>query len=228
MNKKLISLMAMLLALLMLFSACGKTAAGDTQPEETPDAVETDSPAEPEETPDAQEPEPDEDEAEDETDAEPEQTETGAPVKPAEPSQAPQTPAEPEQAGAVDLEAFFQQLTEKFEMPAMVELDNDALDVYYAGLTDIELKQVSAHMPMMSAVVSELVFVECADASDAAAVAAIFQQRIDDQVNGGAWYPDSIEGWKEAQIVTVGSYVALISFREYTQSIADEFTAFVK
>lgn len=37
------------------------------------------------------------------------------------------------------------------------------------------------------------------------------RKRIDSQVNGGAFYPASIEAWQKASVITHGRVVALIS-----------------
>ena len=70
-----------------------------------------------------------------------------------------------------------------------------------------------------------MVLVECASAEDAAAVAEILQARIDAQVDGGAWYPASIEQWEKAQLVTNGNYVAMIACGDNSASIAEDFLA---
>ena len=46
-------------------------------------------------------------------------------------------------------------------------------------------------------------------------VKAIFQARIDAQVDGGAWYPETIEGWKNnSRIVVNGNCVMMIAYSE--------------
>lgn len=55
---------------------------------------------------------------------------------------------------------------------------------------------------MISALVCEIALVEVTDSADVDTVKAIFQARIDSQVGtddapGGAWYPASIETWKD-------------------------------
>ncbi len=61
----------------------------------------------------------------------------------------------------------------------------------------------------MSAVVNEVVFLQCETDEDADKAAEILQKRIDYQVGdetnpGGAWYPESIESWKQAQVIREG------------------------
>lgn len=125
----------------------------------------------------------------------------------------------------VDLDAFWTQLESDYEMPAMIESTDDIIEMYYFGLADIALSQSVIKVPMMSSVVSEYVFVRCEKAQDAAAVAEILQARVDDQAAGGAWYPDSVAAWGTAQVLTNGSYVAMIAAGDNTAAIADAWNA---
>ena len=138
------------------------------------------------------------------------------PKTPATESQAPEVSATPEvqdPAFSKDLTAFYNDLMNAAEMPPMMmELaaDPDMLEMTYPGLKAIETKQLVAAAPMMSAVAVEFVFVEVANASDVEAVKTILQTRIDNQVAGGAWYPETIEQWeKHSEIVVIDNYVCL-------------------
>ena len=126
---------------------------------------------------------------------------------------------------AVDLSSFFDEINGNYELASMSDLDGELLANYYPGLSDYTLNQCVAKASMISAVVSEVVLVECASAEDAAAVAEILQARIDAQVDGGAWYPASIEQWEKAQLVTNGNYVAMIACGDNSASIAEDFLA---
>lgn len=118
------------------------------------------------------------------------------------------------EAKNVDLSAFYTKLESEYELSAMTDITGDLQTNYYPGLSDIKFKQSVMKMPMMSSVVSEYVLVECENESDTKAVADILQKRIDDQANGGAWYPDSMEAWKQAKVITNGKYVAMIAAGE--------------
>ena len=78
-------------------------------------------------------------------------------------------------------------------------------------------------MAMMSQVGFELDMVECANAADVAAVKAIFQARIDNQVNGGAWYPAVTEAWENAALLVKGNVVALIVAGEFQDTAVSAF-----
>ena len=111
----------------------------------------------------------------------------------------------------VDLTAFYTKLESEYELGAMTDVTDDLATNYYPGLDGYEFTQKVMKMPMMSSVVSEYALLECKNESDAEAVGKILQKRIDDQANGGAWYPDSMEAWKNAKVIINGKYVAMIA-----------------
>ena len=137
------------------------------------------------------------------------------------------TPEVQEPSFGADLTKFYTDMMNAAgEAPMMMEMhaDLEMLEMNYPGLKDIETKQLIAVAPMMSAVAMEFVFVEVANASDVDAVKTILQTRIDNQVAGGAWYPETIEGWKNnSDIVVNGNYVALFVIPEGMMDAAAEF-----
>lgn len=122
------------------------------------------------------------------------------------------TPAD----SSVDLEAFVAALAAlsngNFVADTNVveyEMENDL----YPGIADIATSQLVIYQPMMSSVVCEIALAEVSSSADVDAVKAIFQTRIDTQVNGGAWYPASIESWQnESRIVSHGNFVMMIAW----------------
>lgn len=126
----------------------------------------------------------------------------------------------------VDLKAFVTALAEDHGENFAANTDVVEAGMHndmYPGIADIETKQLVIFQPMMGAVVCEIALAEVANADDVEAVKAIFQSRIDAQVAGGAWYPESIEGWKNnSRIVTNGNYVMMIAW----QYADDAVTAF--
>ena len=135
-------------------------------------------------------------------------------------------------AGAdVDLQAFYDSLAEEYQWEEgyLVDIEGEMLEGYYPGLNEIPAKQFIAKMPMMSAVVNELVFLQCETEEDAAKAAEILQDRIDYQVGdennpGGAWYPESMEAWRRGIVIQQGTYVAMIASAEHQDEIAEAFT----
>ncbi len=144
--------------------------------------------------------------------------ETEAPETEAPETEAPETPGESPKE--IDLAAFYASLTEGEEWPVLMSLTEDEtmaemLDSYYPGLSELSTKQCGVYVAAISAAVGEIALVEVENAGDVQAVEDIFQARIDYQVGddtnpGGAWYPETIEGWKtKSQIVSHGNYVML-------------------
>lgn len=140
-----------------------------------------------------------------------------------------QEPASP--AKTVDLAAFYESLTGGENWPAMMQMESETLDAFYPGLSDISTNQCAAYMAMISAAVGEIALVEVQNADDVQKVKDIFQARIDYQVGddenpGGAWYPQTIEGWKSgSRIVSNGNFVMLVALYEGADDVVDSFNA---
>lgn len=125
----------------------------------------------------------------------------------------------------IDLNAFY---TEMFNSvfpdpnnaPSMSEITGDYLEQTYPGLSDVDTVQCVIYAPMITAVAYEVALVEVANADDVAKVQEIFQARIDTQIEGGAFYPATVEAWQnQSEIVTRGSYVALFVGAEKDQMV---------
>ena len=130
-----------------------------------------------------------------------------------------------------DLEAFYGTLEEQYGWgQSMVDIEGEMLDAYYPGLKEIPTVQLVAKMPMMSAVVNEMVFLQCETEEDAAKAEELLQSRIDYQVGdennpGGAWYPESIAAWEKGEVIRQDTYVAMIASAEHQVEIAEGFNA---
>ena len=97
----------------------------------------------------------------------------------------------------------------------LMNVEGETLESYYPGLAELATEQLVAKAPMMSSVVNEIVLVQCGNEEDAAAAAAILQERADAQAEGGAWYPESMEAWSNAQVIQEGTYAALIASSQH-------------
>jgi len=253
---RILSLSLALVLMLGLLAACGKSGSESVSGSESssdahssastdadtsaPDASqpEEDAPA-PEEEPEAPAPEakPEQKPEKPAPEVKPEvKPETPAPeAKPEEQPQKPAPEAKPEEKpeetpvapAKVDLAAFFETIfTDPDNAPALVPMEVDALDAFYAGLTAIQTNQRVAYMPMMTAVPCEIVMVECANAADVESVKAIFKTRIDTMVNDHFNYPMVIEAWeKEAKVVSNGNFVALFVVSGMTDEVVSNFNA---
>lgn len=105
----------------------------------------------------------------------------------------------------------------------MADVEGELLEEYYPGLSEIPAKQLVAKVPAMSSDVNEIVLMQCETEEDAEKAAAILQARVDAQVDGGAWYPETLEAWKNAKVLRQGAYAALIASGEFQESLEEQF-----
>ena len=120
----------------------------------------------------------------------------------------------------VDLTDFCAALAETYDWgDNMMDLDSEMLAMYYPGLGDVPAEQLLAKAPVMSYAVSEYVFMRCGSGADAEKAAEILQSRIDAQAGGDAWYPETVDQWKAAKVITHGSYTAMIASGEHQGEI---------
>ena len=139
------------------------------------------------------------------------------------PSPSPEAPAD-----GASLSDFYADISSRYELPSMMEVPSDVVADVYPGLESLSLNQQVLYMAAITSVASEIAIVEAADADTAAQAAAIFQARIDSQVSGGAFYPETVENWENySQVVTCGNFVLLV-VNPSCAEIAADFEAFVK
>ena len=130
-----------------------------------------------------------------------------------------------DQTPTADLQMFYNELEQEFGWDNLVPTEGEMLEAYYPGLQELNLKQLVAVAPMMSAVVNEMVFLEAQTEEDAIRAEAILQQRMDDQIAGGAWYPESIAAWEKGEILREGNFVALIASNQRQSEVSARFKA---
>ncbi|MEY8386600.1 DUF4358 domain-containing protein [Oscillospiraceae bacterium 38-13] len=105
----------------------------------------------------------------------------------------------------------------------MADVEGELLEGYYPGLSEIPAKQLVVKVPAMSSDVNEIVLMQGETEEDAESAAAILQARIDAQAEGGAWYPESLEAWKAAEVLREGTYVALIASGAHQEALEEQF-----
>ena len=130
-----------------------------------------------------------------------------------------------ESATAPDLNQYYEDFMASMgedNTPAMMDVETDMVSSVYPGLEAYGTKQAVLKTAAISAVPFEFALVELEDAANAQAVADIFQARIDAQINGGAFYPATVEGWQNAEVITHGAVVALIcASEEQSRAVSD-------
>ena len=125
-----------------------------------------------------------------------------------------------------DLSAFYDDMFSTIfpdpnNAPSMSEVTGDYLDQLYPGLSEVETTQCLVYAPMITAVAYEIALVEVSDAADVQTVQDIFQARIDSQVEGGAFYPETVEAWQNSsEIVVRGNIVCLFVGAEKDDMVA--------
>ena len=197
------------------------------EPSESPDASQepsgedTDSTQTPSESPDASQT------PSQSPSQQPSPSPTPAPTPSPEATPAPSpTPEAP--ADGASLSDFYADISSRYELPSMMEVPSDVVADVYPGLESLSLNQQVLYMAAITSVASEIAIVEAADADTAAQAAAIFQARIDSQVSGGDFYPETVENWENySQVVTCGNFVLLV-VNPSCAEIAADFEAFVK
>ena len=112
--------------------------------------------------------------------------------------------------------------------PMMMELDAEMTEAFYPGLNDVETKQQVMQAAAMSAVPFEFALIEVANADDSAKVKEILEARKTAQVDGGAWYPETIAAWEKGEVIVNGNVVALIVAGDTQADAVDAFNALFK
>ena len=106
----------------------------------------------------------------------------------------------------------------------MTGLEGELLEEYYPGLGEVPAKQLIVRVPAMSSDVNEIVLFQGETEEDAENAAAILQARVDAQVEGGAWYPETQAAWEKARVLRQGgTYAALIASGEFQESLEEQF-----
>lgn len=127
-----------------------------------------------------------------------------------------------------DLKAYYDDFMASLgedNAPAMSAVEGEALDGLYEGLSAIETKQLVVEMAMINVVAYEFALVEVANAADVETVKNILQARVDYQVDGGGFYPDTIAAWEKAEVIVNGNVVALILAGEQQADAVEAFNA---
>nr|WP_325257660.1 DUF4358 domain-containing protein [uncultured Oscillibacter sp.] len=125
----------------------------------------------------------------------------------------------------VSLSALYAGMAEAcgWEDGYMTDVEGELLESYYPGLAGVPAGQLLAKVPAMSSDVNEIVLFQGETEEDAEEAAGILQARVDAQVNGGAWYPETQAAWEKAKVLRQGTYAALIASGEFQESLEEQF-----
>lgn len=125
---------------------------------------------------------------------------------------------------SVDLQAFYDEMASTYSFQTQM-LSDDLIEGVYPGLLDIPANQCLPYANMITMNTSELALVEVANSSDVDKVKTIFQTRIDNMAQGGAFYPQAVEIWtNNARVVSNGNYVMMV-VSENCDAVVDAFNA---
>ena len=137
-----------------------------------------------------------------------------------------------EEVKSADLNAFYEttvngiiETVGEENFPMLMPLEGEMQEGFYPGLSEIATKQCIVYTPAMSAVAVEFALVEVENAEDVETVQSILQNRIDSQIAGGAWYPETIEAWENnARLAVNGNSLMLVVY-ETADEIVESFNA---
>lgn len=125
----------------------------------------------------------------------------------------------------VSLTALYAGMAEScgWEEGYMTGIEGELLEEYYPELCEIPVAHLIVRVPAMSSDVNEITLVQCGNEEDAEKAEAALQARIDRQLDGGAWYPETLESWKKAKVLRQGTYAALIASGEFQAELERQF-----
>jgi|GEM_PF-619977 len=129
----------------------------------------------------------------------------------------------PETPSKNNLQGFYEWLVENRLMPEGMELTGELLDDFYAGLSEIELKQCVIYIPTFNLNASEIALIELKDMKDEARVLEIIANRLSNLDNTWKEYlPQQYELVKNAKIVQNNSFIMFV-IAERAEEIEEAF-----
>ena len=147
--------------------------------------------------------------------------ESAKPTPTPTPSPEPSAPAET----GVDLKAFAEQVTSDYEFGFLQLASAEQMEGFYPGISAVATEQCLIYVVQMTMNNGEFGLVQVKDSKDVDTVKAIFQTRIDNMANGGAWYPGPTEQWtNNSRVVSNGNYIMMV-VHEDCDAIVSAFNA---
>ena len=103
----------------------------------------------------------------------------------------------------------------KNDLTFFQETDQEMIESYYPGLSDISLKQENIYTPAIIVFAQEIALVEVENSNDVDKVKEIFNKRIEDCKKSVACDPEINELWAtNAEVQVSGNFVAMIALPE--------------
>lgn len=103
----------------------------------------------------------------------------------------------------------------KNDLTFFQETDQEMIESYYPGLSDISLKQENIYTPAIIGFAQEIALVEVENSNDVDKVKEIFNKRIEDCKSSVACDPEINELWAtNAEVQVSGNFVAMIALPE--------------
>ena len=113
------------------------------------------------------------------------------------------------------------------DAPAVEALDSEFIPMFYPGLENYDTKQCDIRIAAVSVVAFEFALIEAETPEDAEAIGAILRERINTQIETGAFYPATVDAWKKAETVITGNIAALICANDHQDEAMASFMELV-
>ena len=116
-------------------------------------------------------------------------------------------------------------MTSDYEFGFLQLASAEQMEGFYPGISAVATEQCLIYVVQMTMNNGEFGLVQVKDSKDVDTVKAIFQTRIDNMANGGAWYPGPTEQWtNNSRVVSNGNYIMMV-VHEDCDAIVSAFNA---
>ena len=129
-------------------------------------------------------------------------------------------------AKEIDIPALWTTITEKVELPDLMELDDTTLkDIY--GIDPADLESYTARIPFMNVQATEFFIAKVKEGQLDAVKEAISRRQAALDEQWSQYLPDQLELVKNYKLVTNGDYI-MFAVTEYADEVVEEFNTYTK
>ena len=129
-------------------------------------------------------------------------------------------------AKEIDIPALWTTITEKVELPDLMELDDTTLkDIY--GIDPADLESYTARIPFMNVQATEFFIAKVKEGQLDAVKEAISKRQAALDEQWSQYLPDQLELVKNYKLVTNGDYI-MFAVTEYADEVVEEFNTYTK